>query len=63
MIFFDDGVENDELYNQDFFSAFGLFMGYLGGMVFLFGENILPEPLEDYKESISQNIYNALKKR
>ncbi len=63
MIFFNDGVECGELHNQDFFSAFGLFMGYLGGMVFLFGEKILPEPLEWYKESISQNIYNALKTR
>jgi AcrR family transcriptional regulator len=63
MIFFDEGVECGELHNQDFFSAFGLFMGYLGGMVFLFGEKILPEPLEWYKESISQNIYNALKSR
>jgi AcrR family transcriptional regulator len=63
MIFFENGVTNGELHNQDFFSAFGLFMGYLGGMVFLFGEKILPEPLEWYKESISQNIYNALKTR
>ena len=63
MIFFDDGVANDDLHSQDFFSAFGLFMGYLGGMVFLFGEKILPEPLEAYKSSISLNIYNALKTR
>jgi len=63
MIFFNDGVENGDLYDQDFFSAFGLFMGYLGGMVFLFGEKILPQPLDNYKESISQNIYNALKSR
>jgi len=63
MMFFNDGVECGELHNQDFFSAFGLFMGYLGGMVFLLGEKILPEPLEWYKESISQNIYNALKAR
>jgi len=63
MIFFNDGVENGDLYDQDFFSAFGLFMGYLGGMVFLFGEKILPHPLDNYKESISQNIYNALKAR
>jgi AcrR family transcriptional regulator len=63
MIFFDEGVESGDLHDQDFFSAFGLFMGYLGGMVFLFGEKILPEPLENYKESISLNIYNALKKR
>ena len=38
-------------------------MGYLGGMVFLFGEKILPKSLEEYKLSISQNIYNALKTR
>jgi AcrR family transcriptional regulator len=63
MLFFNDGVECGELHDQDFFSAFGLFMGYLGGMVFLFGEKILPEPLEWYKNSISQNIYNALKTR
>ncbi len=63
MIFFDDGVSRGDLHNQDFFSAFGLFMGYLGGMVFLFGEKILPNPLEEYKISISQNIYNALKTR
>ncbi len=63
MMFFDDGVASSELHDQDFFSAFGLFMGYLGGMVFLFGEKILPQPLEWYKESISQNIYNALKSR
>jgi len=61
MIFFDDGVANGSLRNQDFFSAFGLFMGYLGGMVFLYGENILPNDLQSYKESIAENIYNALK--
>ncbi|PHS56135.1 MAG: TetR family transcriptional regulator [Sulfurimonas sp.] len=63
MIFFDNGVSSGELQDQDFFSAFGLFMGYLGGMVFLFGEKILPEPLNSYKKSISTNIYNALKAR
>jgi len=63
MILFEEGVSSKDLHNQDFFSAFGLFMGYLGGMVFLFGERILSEPLECYKESISQNIYNALKTR
>jgi AcrR family transcriptional regulator len=61
MIFFDDGVSSGELRNQDFFSAFGLFMGYLGGMVFLKGEEILPRDLEDYIDDISRNIYNALK--
>ncbi|WP_345970151.1 MULTISPECIES: TetR/AcrR family transcriptional regulator [Sulfurimonadaceae] len=61
MIFFDDGVAGGELRDQDFFSAFGLFMGYLGGMVFLFGEKILPEPLSSYEASIAENIYRALK--
>lgn len=61
MIFFDNGVESGELRDQDFFSAFGLFMGYLGGMVFLKGENILPKELNEYIDDISENIYNALK--
>ena len=61
MIFFDDGVSSGELRNQDFFSAFGLFMGYLGGMVFLKGEEILPRSLDEYIEDISRNIYYALK--
>jgi len=63
MIFFEEGVSSGDLHNQDFFSAFGLFMGYLGGMVFLFGEKILPTSLEEYKKPITQNIYNALKSR
>ncbi len=61
MIFFADGVECGDLRDQDFFSAFGLFMGYLGGMAFLNGEAILPRALEDYIDDIAYNIYNALK--
>jgi AcrR family transcriptional regulator len=61
MIFFDDGVESGALRNQDFFSAFGLFMGYLGGMVFLKGEDVLPKEIDYYIDDISRNIYNALK--
>ena len=60
MIFFDDGVVRGELRNQDFFSAFGLFMGYLGGMVFLQGEEILPQELDSYIDDVSFNIYKAL---
>ena len=60
-IFFDDGVSRGELRNQDFFSAFGLFMGYLGGMVFLKGEEILPNDISYYINDISRNIYYALK--
>nr|WP_035002995.1 TetR/AcrR family transcriptional regulator [Lebetimonas sp. JH292] len=61
MIFLEEGVRKKELKNQDFFSAFGLFMGYLGGLVFLSKERILPKPLKEYVESVSENIYNALK--
>jgi AcrR family transcriptional regulator len=61
MIFFDDGVSSGDLRNQDFFSAFGLFMGYLGGMVFLKGEDVLPKDIEFYIDDIAPNIYCALK--
>ena len=61
MLFFEEGVKCGDLRDQDFFSAFGFFMGYLGGMVFLHGEKILPKELESYQDSITQNIYNALK--
>ncbi len=61
MVFFNNGVASGELKNQDFFSAFGLFMGYLGGMVFLKGENVLPKDIEEYIDDISINIFNALK--
>ena len=60
MIFFEEGVKSGDLRDQDFFSAFGLFMGYLGGMVFLKGEKILPQELDDYVDDISYNIYKAL---
>ncbi len=61
MIYFEEGVKSGELRDQDFFSAFGLFMGYLGGMVFLKGEDILPKDLDAYIDDISFNIYRALK--
>ncbi len=60
MIFLEEGVRNGELRDQDFFTAFGLFMGYLGGMVFLKGEGMLPNDLKFYMEDISENIYRAL---
>jgi AcrR family transcriptional regulator len=63
MIFFEEGVAKGELRNQDFFSAFGLFMGYLGGFVFLNGEGVLDKPLTHYVDEISLNIYNALKQQ
>jgi len=63
MIFFEEGVKCGDLRDQDFFSAFGLFMGYLGGMVFLKGEDILPNKLENYIDDITENIYLALQKQ
>ena len=61
MIFFEEGVRKKELKNQDFFAAFGLFMGYIGGLAFLFREGILGKNLDEYIEPVSENIYNALK--
>jgi len=61
MIFFEEGVSSGQLRDQDFFSAFGLFMGYLGGMVFLKGEGVLPRNIESYIDEISLNIYAALR--
>jgi len=61
MIFLEEGVRRKELKNQDFFAAFGLFMGYIGGLTFLYREGILGKDLEEYTESVSENIYNALK--
>ena len=60
IIFFEEGVKKGDLRDQDFFSAFGLFMGYLGGMVFLNGEKMLTKELNDYVDDISKNIYKAL---
>lgn len=61
MIFFEEGVRKGELRNQDFFSAFGLFMGYLGGFAFLNGEGLLERDISMYVDDISENIYRALK--
>jgi len=61
MVFFEEGVRAGDLRNQDFFSAFGLFMGYLGGMAFLNGEHVLPKALQSYSGEIAENIYRALK--
>ena len=60
MVYFEEGVRCGDLRDQEFFSAFGLFMGYLGGMVFLNGEEMLPRNLEEYAEDVSFNIYKAL---
>jgi AcrR family transcriptional regulator len=61
MIFFEEGVRKGELRDQNFFSAFGLFMGYLGGFVFLNGENILENDLSSFVNDVADNIYHALR--
>jgi hypothetical protein len=38
-------------------------MGYLGGMVFLNGEEVLTKTLTEYESTIAENIYNALRKQ
>jgi len=60
IIYFEEGVKKGDLRDQDFYVAFGLFMGYLGGMVFLDGEKVLPQKLEYYLDDVANNIYKAL---
>ena len=60
IIYFEEGVKKGDLRDQDFYVAFGLFMGYLCGMVFLDGEKILPQKLEYYLDDVTNNIYKAL---
>jgi hypothetical protein len=36
-------------------------MGYIGGIVFLNNDGVLPKPLQEYTKDVSENIYNALK--
>ncbi len=61
MVLLSKGVEKGELRNQDFFTAFVSIMGPMGGIVFLNGEGVLEKPLEHYVDSVSENIWNALK--
>ncbi len=61
MILLSDGVEKNELRNQDFFTAFSTMMGSIGGIVFLYYEGVLEKDLDYYEPYISQNIYMALK--
>jgi AcrR family transcriptional regulator len=61
MILLDEGAQKKEFREQDFFPAFGMFMGALGGFAFLSGENILEKDLLEYSDAIAENIYRALK--
>ncbi|NLC28461.1 MAG: TetR/AcrR family transcriptional regulator [Campylobacteraceae bacterium] len=60
-IFFEEGVLKRELRNQDFFGVLGLFIGYLSGIAYMYGENLLEEDVTYYANTISQNIYEALR--
>ncbi len=61
MLFLEEGARKGELRQQDFFPAFVTLMGPLGGLVFLYGEQILPKPPYDYSDEIAENIWRALK--
>lgn len=61
MILLDEGAQNNEFRNQDFFPAFAMIMGSLGGFAFLSGESVLEKDIMDYSDAIADNIYRALK--
>ena len=61
MILLEEGASKKEFREQDFFPAFGMLMGCLGGFAFLSGENVLPKDLLSYSDAVADNIYRALK--
>ena len=61
MILLEEGAKNKEFREQDFFTAFSMFMGALGGFAFLSGENVLEKDVTEYSDGIADNIYRALK--
>lgn len=61
MILLEEGAKNKEFREQDFFTAFSMFMGALGGFAFLSGENVLEKDVLEYSDGIAENIYRALK--
>jgi len=61
MILLEEGATNGEFREQDFFTAFSMFMGALGGFAFLSGENVLEKDVLEYSDGIAENIYRALK--
>lgn len=61
MILLEEGAVKKEFRDQDFFAAFGMFMGALGGFAFLSGEKVLEKDLLEYSDLIAENIYRALK--
>lgn len=61
MILLDDGAQKKEFREQDFFTAFSMIMGSLGGFAFLYGENVLEKNIKHYSDGVAENIYRALK--
>ena len=61
MILLEEGASKKEFRQQDFFPAFSMIMGCLGGFAFLSGENVLDKDLLSYSDSVADNIYRALK--
>lgn len=61
MILLDEGAQNKEFREQDFFPAFTMIMGSLGGFAFISGENVLDKDLLSYSDAVADNIYRALK--
>ncbi|MFY4822323.1 TetR/AcrR family transcriptional regulator [Aliarcobacter butzleri] len=61
MILLDDGAQKKEFREQEFFPAFAMIMGCLGGFAFLSGENVLDKDTLSYSDAVADNIYRALK--
>lgn len=61
MILLDDGAAKKEFRQQDFFPAFAMLMGALGGFAFLSGEKVLDKDVVSYSDAVAENIYRALK--
>lgn len=61
MILLDDGAARKEFRQQDFFPAFAMIMGALGGFAFLSGEKVLDKDILAYADGVAENIYRALK--
>ena len=61
MILLDEGAQSKEFREQDFFPAFAMIMGALGGFAFLSGEKVLEKDVTEYANNVADNIYRALK--
>jgi TetR/AcrR family transcriptional regulator, repressor of fatR-cypB operon len=61
MILLEEGASKKEFREQEFFPAFAMIMGCLGGFAFLSGEKVLDKELLSYSDAVAENIYRALK--